>query len=241
MSHASSEHPGQASAAGDATTVPDPTPATPPHVGGTPADRGQHGLSVDAWNARYRESERIWSGEPNQALVAEVSGLDAGRALDIGCGEGADAVWLARQGWQVSAIDPSEVALARAQQAAQDAGVHISWWLGNLAEADLPREAFDLVSVMYGVLPLADEPVQQLASLVAPGGTLLVVHHAEVDRERAREHGFDPDSLLNPGHVAEGLGAGWWIVTDERRERSITGGAGQHHHDDWVVRAIREK
>lgn len=205
------------------------------------SDPGVHGLSVDAWNARYRESDRIWSGEPNHALVSEVAELTPGRALDVGCGEGADAIWLAGRGWQVSALDPSEVALQRAQQAAADAGVQISWWLGNLAEADLPQEAFDLVSVMYAVLPLDDDPVRQLASLVAPGGTLLVVHHAEVDRERARAHGFDPDLLLRPDQVAEQLGDGWWVVTHERRERSISGGAGRHHHDDLVVRAIRQR
>lgn len=205
------------------------------------SDPGQHGLSVDAWNARYRERERIWSGDPNHALVSEVGDLTPGRALDVGCGEGADAIWLASRGWQVSALDPSEVALQRAQQAARDAGVEVSWWLGNLADADLPRGAFDLVSIMYGVLPLDGDPLQQLAALVAPGGTLLVVHHAEVDRARAREHGFDPDLLLNPDHVAEGLGDGWWIAAHERRERSISGGAGEHHHDDLVVRAVRER
>ncbi|MBR7677707.1 methyltransferase domain-containing protein, partial [Streptomyces daliensis] len=74
------------------------------------------------WDARYRENGQIWSGEPNEALVREVSGLAPGRALELGCGEGGDAVWLARQGWRVTATDISGVALARAEEHAARAG-----------------------------------------------------------------------------------------------------------------------
>lgn len=89
---------------------------------------------AELWDERYRESHRIWSGKPNAALVREVEGLAPGRALDLGCGEGADAVWLAREGWQVTATDISRVALDRAAEHAADAGVadRIDWQFHDL-------------------------------------------------------------------------------------------------------------
>src|SRR5258705_2397341 len=70
------------------------------------------------WDARYSERDgTMWSGRPNGRLVAEADGLTPGRALDVGCGEGADAIWLARRGWTVTAIDISHVAVSPAREA----------------------------------------------------------------------------------------------------------------------------
>ena len=206
--------------------------------------RHEHGYALrddeSVWDARYSEGDRIWSGEPNHALTVEAATLEPGRALDVGCGEGADAVWLATRGWTVTAFDPSGVALARASAAAEERKVDVTWHRGGLGEVDLPDGAFDLVSVFYPAISLDLDPVARLAALVAPGGTLLVVHHADVDRERAIAHGFDPDTLLAPKDVAAALGADdGWEVVDERRPRLISGGAGAHHADDLVVRATR--
>ncbi|MGL5864388.1 MAG: class I SAM-dependent methyltransferase [Dermatophilaceae bacterium] len=193
------------------------------------------------WDARYREQQRIWSGEPNHALVTEVDGLASGRALDVGCGEGADAVWLAQRGWQVVGIDPSGVALERARSAATAAGLDITWLHAELAEVagDLDDAAFDIVTACYATLFIDSDPLATLARLVAPGGSLLVVHHADVDPEQARAHGFDPAELLSPADVAAGLDQAWRVVVDERRPRVIHGGSGAHHADDLVVRAVR--
>src|SRR3954468_10099211 len=95
-------------------------------------EQGEPQLSAAAqtaeWDARYREREgSMWSGRPNGRLVAEVSELAPGRALDVGCGEGADAIWLARQGWTVTAIDISEVAVGRARDAAANIDVAVEW------------------------------------------------------------------------------------------------------------------
>src|SRR3954471_19110151 len=94
----------------------------------------------------------MWSGRPNGRLVATVTGLTHGRAVDVGCGEGADAVWLAQQGWQVTALDVSGVALQRAELAAGRAGVDVHWVHAGLMDAELDGQ-FDLVSAQYPALP----------------------------------------------------------------------------------------
>jgi SAM-dependent methyltransferase len=203
--------------------------------------RSSGSASDPDWDARYGSAERVWSGAPNGALVAEVSGLEPGRALDVGCGEGADAVWLAGRGWEVTAFDVSRVALDRAAAAARAAGVHVRWLLAGLLDAPLPAGAFDLVSVQYPALwrTPGQDAERALLAAVAPGGTLLVVHHADVDVEQARAHGFDPADYVGPAEVAALLGEGWRIEVDETRPRVISGGAGSHHTHDVVLRARR--
>ncbi len=193
------------------------------------------------WDARYAAAERVWSGEPNGAFVAEVTALELepGRALDVGCGEGADAVWLARRGWRVTALDVSRVALDRAAQHARDAGVHVAWVHAGLVEAALPAGGFDLVSAQYAVLRKTPGAVAEhiLVDLVAPGGTLRVVHHA-IDPEDVHE-GFDPTLYALPSDVAALLDEEWQIEVDERRPRYVSGGSGAHHVQDLVLRARR--
>jgi SAM-dependent methyltransferase len=192
---------------------------------------------------KYGEGDQIWSGEPNGALVAEVADAAPGRALDVGCGEGADAVWLARCGWAVTALDVSGVALDRARTAATAAGVEITWLHSRLEDADLPPGSFDLVSAQYPVLFKTDEGVAERALLgaVAPGGTLLVVHHAQFDSAAAEEHGLDPADYLSPKEIAEILDEDWTVRALEQRDRTISGGSGAHHIHDIVLRATRDR
>lgn len=137
---------------------------------------------AELWDERYRESRRIWSGNPNAALVREVEGLSPGRALDLGCGEGADAVWLARHGWRVTATDISRVALDRAAEHAVEAGVadRIDWQFHDLG-VSFPEGEYDLVSAQFlhsmGDLP-REQILRRAAAAVAPGGVLLIVGHA---------------------------------------------------------------
>ncbi|NAZ82013.1 methyltransferase domain-containing protein [Kineococcus sp. R8] len=204
-----------------------------------PADRTP---DAAAWDERYGASDRIWSGQANGALVAEVADLAPGRALDVGCGEGADAVWLARRGWRVTALDVSRVALDRAAQHARDADVEVTWCHAGLVEADLLPGSFDLVSAQYPVLLKTPQAVAErwLAALVAPGGTLLVVHH-DLDASPAQQHEGGPDPALHatPADVAAVLDDAWEVQVHERRPRTVTGGAGAHHVADLVVRARR--
>ncbi|MER5967720.1 class I SAM-dependent methyltransferase [Streptomyces sp. NPDC002057] len=194
------------------------------------------------WDSRYADRHQLWSGRPNGALVAEVAGLTPGRVLDVGCGEGADAVWLARGGWDVTALEVSGIALDRATGHARDAGVTVRWVHATLTEAALPPASFDLVSAQYPALLRTPDAAAEraLLSAVAVGGVLLLVHHAGMDTQPPNDSGFDPADYVWPSMVTELLGEDWAIEVDEQRPRvAPDGGAGAHHTDDLVLRARR--
>jgi 2-polyprenyl-3-methyl-5-hydroxy-6-metoxy-1,4-benzoquinol methylase len=135
-----------------------------------------------AWDERYAGDGQIWSGDPNRELVAEASDLAPGTALDVGCGEGGDVVWLARRGWTVTGADFSAAGLTRAARLAEEAGVaeRTDWWQVDAREFDAGGRTFDLVSSQYLHPPDGGmvDVVRRLAGAVAPGGHLLVVGHA---------------------------------------------------------------
>ena len=194
------------------------------------------------WDRRYADRAQLWSGAPNGALVAEVARLTPGRVLDVGCGEGADAVWLARRGWAVTALEVSAVALQRAAAHARDAGVTVAWVHAGLAEAELAPGSFDLVSAQYPALLRTPDAAAERALLaaVAPGGVLLVVHHAGMDTHHDHDSEFDPADYVWPSMVATLLDHDWDVELDEQRPRvAPPGGAGAHHADDVVLRARR--
>jgi len=131
-------------------------------------------FSQEFWDQRYAGSERVWSGRPNQRLVELAAGLTPGTALDVGCGEGADVVWLAQQGWRVTGADISVVALERAEAHAAEAGVadRTSWVHADLvAGAALPGDQ-DLVTAMFVHVPEAefDRVYTAIGAAVRPGG-----------------------------------------------------------------------
>jgi SAM-dependent methyltransferase len=194
------------------------------------------------WDGRYADRERMWSGQPNGALVAEVAGLTPGRVLDVGCGEGADAIWLASGGWDVTALEVSGVALERAVGHARDAGVAVRWVHAELSQATLAPASFDLVSAQYPALLRTPDAAAECALLaaVARGGVLLLVHHAGMDTQHEHDGGFDPSDYVWPPMVAALLDDEWEIEVDEQRPRTAPeSGAGAHPVDDLVLRARR--
>ena len=194
------------------------------------------------WDKRYTERERLWSGAPNGALVAEVAGLTPGTVLDVGAGEGADAVWLARNGWDVTAVEPSGVALERAAGHARDAGVTVRWVHADLTAAALGT--YDLVSAQYPALLRTPDAGAERALLdaVAPGGVLLLVHHAGMEEHPPDESGFDPADYVWPSMVAARLDDAWTVELDVRRPRvAPDGGAGAHPAAARVLRAPRPR
>ena len=137
------------------------------------------------WEERYSSEEKVWSGDPNPQLVAEVARLTPGTALDVGCGEGGDVIWLAQQGWRVTGADFSATGLARAARHAAEAGVadRTDWWQVDARTFDPAGRTFDLVASHFLHPPGGTmvEVTRRLAQAVAPGGHLLVVGHAPME------------------------------------------------------------
>ena len=191
------------------------------------------------WDERYGSEERVWSGQPNGTLVVEVEALSPGRALDVGCGEGADAIWLAHRGWRVTAVDVSRVAIDRASAAGDAAGVDVTWVCTDVTAPGSPLGQHDLVSCQYPALRKdRDGTIPLLLDAVAPGGTLLFVHHAHLHDDE-HEHGFDPDDYVQPRDVAAALGDGWVVEVDETRPRPGPLSPDARHVDDVILRARR--
>jgi 2-polyprenyl-3-methyl-5-hydroxy-6-metoxy-1,4-benzoquinol methylase len=138
-----------------------------------------------SWEQRYSGEGGHWSGKPNAQLVELVAGLAPGTALDVGCGEGGDVVWLAERGWQVTGADFSANGLARAARRVEAAGVagQVDWEQVDARDFDAGGRTWDLVTTHYLHLPDAGmvEITRRLAHAVAPGGHLLVVGHAPSD------------------------------------------------------------
>ena len=197
------------------------------------------------WDARYSESDRaMWSGRPNGRLAAETADLDPGRALDVGCGEGADAIWLARRGWTVTAIDISDVAIGRAREAAELVGATVEWVCGDARQTALPARSFDLVSMQYPALPKArgEEAVRTLLDAVRPCGLLLAVYHDLDDehREHMKTRGFDPADFVGADDLAGMLGDEFTVEVHAVEPR-IDPPPDTPHIADIVLRARRRE
>jgi SAM-dependent methyltransferase len=201
----------------------------------------------DFWNERYRSAHRIWSGDPNPQLVTEVAGRPPGRALDAGAGEGADAIWLARQGWAVVAADISGVALERAAQHARDTAPavadRIEWRQVDLLASPPEPDSFDLVSAQFMQMP--PEPRTRLFTAligsVRAGGTLLVVGHHPSDLTTGVPRPPMPELFYSPDEIAALLDDSWTVEVSEARPRPARtpDGAEVTVHDSVLVATRR--
>ncbi len=200
------------------------------------------------WDRRYG-GDQIWSGNPNGTMVNEVRNLSPGRALDVGAGEGGDAIWLAEQGWHVTASDISQLGLGRVSAAAGQRSVQV----GTLhVDANAPdafeRSGFDLVSAQYASIPRSPDgrALDNVIHAVAPGGTLLVVGHdlapmrTPIDT-RTHSRLFDADAFVRVDDFVAALDGSpdWDIELHERRPRPAGAASASHHVDDVVLRARR--
>ncbi|MDJ0459189.1 class I SAM-dependent methyltransferase [Arthrobacter sp. NQ7] len=226
--------------------------------GGAPEPDGGGISPATVWDERYRSKTRLWSGKPNPQLVREAGGLRPGKALELGCGEGADAIWLAQQGWSVTAVDVSAVALERAHShelaelaresvnaSNGDIRSRITWQQADLTQWQ-PGDAYDFVTAQFLHSQELDWriPLRTAASAVKPGGTLLVVgHHPDRLPPWGADHHNHRDMFYTADDLVRELGLGgpeWQIEVLTSRERPVTGPEGQEATiADVVLRATR--
>ncbi|WP_219632889.1 class I SAM-dependent methyltransferase [Haloechinothrix aidingensis] len=203
------------------------------------------------WEERYRGRTVACGTQPNPQLVAEAAELVPGSALDAGCGEGADAVWLASRGWQVTAVDIAATALCHAREHAETFGFEVTsridWVQADLTSWTPAEECFDLVSTHYVHATASRGALfDRLAASVVPGGTLLIVGHHPSDPTTG-SHAATPDVHFTAEEIVAELDPGRWdIVVAETRTRSATGHDGhetiirdavlrarKRHRDQW--------
>ena len=185
-------------------------------------------LTQEFWDERYGSAEQLWSGNPNQRLVEQVADLASGLALDVGCGEGGDAIWLAARGWQVVGLDVSPVALERAARHAVQVGdevaTRITWQQADILSWTPPPGQYDLVSAHFIHLPSAarESLHRRLAAAVRSGGTLLIVGHHPSDLETSAHRMNLPDFMYTAEQVAATLDPDEWeIVVAGAPEREV--------------------
>ena len=199
-------------------------------------------MNAEGWNRRYEGTELIWSVRPNRFLVAETEGMKPGRALDLACGEGRHAVWLAGLFWRVRAVDFSDVAIDKARELAAEHAVEVEWTVADLNEYVPEPESADLVIVFYLQLPPDERApiLRKAGAAVAPGGTFLLVGHDLRNLERGYGGPQSPRALYTPEDVVADLeGTGLEIERAEPVERTVDTPEGERVAIDALVRANR--
>ncbi|HYB26200.1 MAG TPA: class I SAM-dependent methyltransferase [Solirubrobacteraceae bacterium] len=199
-------------------------------------------MDSEGWDRRYARRDLVWTSQANRFLVQEVDGLGPGRALDLACGEGRNAVWLAERGWEVTGVDFSKVGLEKARQLADSRGVQAAWIAADLLDYRPEPGAFGLVIVFYLQVPAAERTpiLQTAATAVGPAGTLLLVGHDTTNIAEGDGGPQDPTVLYTAEDVSRDLeGTGLRIERAERVERPVQTPEGERIALDALVRAFR--
>lgn len=209
--------------------------------------------SVASWEARYAESDHIWSGNANAALVSVLGGLgnlttsSPLTSLDIGCGEGADAIWLAEHGWHATGIDVSPTAISRAEAAARARDTTVDFAAADVRQWVGPDGGYDLVTgcFLHTRMPETREDLlAAVAAQVKPGGLLFLLSHAAMPpwakdhdhgahEDGGHDHSHDPVTpesdlaILEALTTADGTPIRWIHVLADVRTRQATGPDGQ--------------
>lgn len=198
-------------------------------------------MDAQTWNERYSDTELMWSAGPNMFVEELCRDLPAGRSIDLAAGEGRNAIWLAEQGWDSTAVDFSDVAVDKARRIAERRGVEITAEVADLEEYVPTPGGYDLVLVAYLQLPAPQlAPIlDRAAAAVAPGGTFLLICH---DRENL-EHGYGGpqhlEVLTTPDQVVASLGDELTVERAEVAERHVRTDDGERVALDTLVLARR--
>ena len=194
------------------------------------------------WDERYETPDLIWTEEPNQFLVREVSDLSPGRAVDLACGEGRNAIWLAERGWDTTGVDFSRVGLEKARQFAERRGALIRWIETDLTDWEPEPASYDLVLLAYVQLPseMRSQLHRKAFTAVRPGGRLLIIAH---DSTNLREGFGGPQSsevLFSPDDVLADIGGEDFVIERaDRVARTVTTDLGERTAIDALVRVQR--
>ena len=193
-----------------------------------------------AWDQRYSGPDLVWGAGPNRFVAEELAALPPGRAIDLGTGEGRNAIWLAERGWRVTAVDFSAAGLARAARLAAERGVSVDWVQADLLDYQPVPGGYDLVLIAYLQLPSAclARVFRAAAAAVAPGGTLLVIGHDLTNLAEGVGGPQSPEVLYTPEAITAEL-PGLRIVRAERVRRTVERDGGQATAVDTLVRAER--
>jgi SAM-dependent methyltransferase len=203
-------------------------------------------MDASDWDARYAASDLVWSATPNQFVARELADLPPGRAVDLACGEGRNAIWLASRGWDVTAVDFSQVALDKGQAmaAAHEPAGSITWVCAD-ATTWASDGAYDLAVVAYLQLSEAERraAVRRAFAALRPGGTMLLVGHDSTNLTEGTGGPQDPAVLMTAEDVLDDLsGQGLEVVRAERVARSVEDGHGEEPARtawDCLVRVVR--
>lgn len=199
-------------------------------------------MDSHGWDQRYVGRELVWTSEPNRFLVQAVEGLAPGRALDLACGEGRNAIWLAQRGWQATGVDFSKVGLEKARQLEDAHGVHPEWIVADLLDYRPEPGTFQLVIVFYLQVPAAERTsiLKTAATAVAPGGTFLLVGHDASNIAQGYGGPQDPTVLYTAEDVIRDLKeTGLRIERAERVQRPVKTPEGERVALDALLRASR--
>ena len=199
-------------------------------------------MDREGWDERYAGRELVWTSDANRFLIGEVDGLAPGRALDLACGEGRNAVWLAERGWKATGVDFSTVGLEKARQLAEARGVRAEWIAADLLDYRPEPSAFELVIVFYLQVPEAQRTpiLRTAAGAVASGGTFLLVAHDSSNIAEGHGGPQEPTVLYTAEDVSRDLeGTGLRIKRAERVRRPVQTSEGERIALDALVRAFR--
>lgn len=196
-------------------------------------------MDQQVWNDRYAAADLVWSAEPNQFFADAVRDLPPGRALDLGTGEGRNAMWLAERGWDVTAVDFSDVAIEKARHIAARRVVRVTWVVADLLEYNPPQCAFDLVALVYIHLPAKElrKVVAAAVAALAPGGMLFVIGHDTTNLAEGYGGPQDPVLLFTPDEIIRSL-EGLSVVRAGKVIRTVVTPDGERDAVDALVVAV---